>query len=101
MLTMVKRLPVDSNTHGGQLRLARLNAGLSLRDIGTYDAGYLSRVERNFLPVTPGILAAYEQATTCKITLSEAVTKTVVPCIFLQSDEDDPSRQTWVRVEPS
>ena len=28
-------------------------------------------------------------------------TETVVPCIFPQPDEDEPGRQTWVRVEPS
>jgi hypothetical protein len=31
----------------------------------------------------------------------EMITDTVVPCIFPQQDDDDPTRRTWVRVEPS
>ena len=29
------------------------------------------------------------------------ITDTVIPCIFPQPDDDQPGRQTWVRVEPS
>jgi hypothetical protein len=98
---MGKMLPVDSNTDGGHLRLARQMADLTLADIGEYDTGYLSRVERNFLPVTPGILAAYERATGRAITLPRPITTAVVPCIFPQADSESQGRQTWVRVEPS
>lgn len=31
----------------------------------------------------------------------QMLTNTVVPCIFPQPDDDEPTRRTWVRVEPS
>jgi len=53
---------IDPSTNWGKLRAARKAAKKSLADIGGYNVGYLSRVERNFLPVSTGVLASYEEA---------------------------------------
>lgn len=53
---------IDPSTNGGKMRAARKAAKKSLADIGGYNVGYLSRVERNFLPVSTGVLASYEEA---------------------------------------
>ena len=60
-MSQKNRKDVDPESTGGKLRLAREEKGLNIRQLG-YDHGYISRIERNFLPITSTVLAAYEKA---------------------------------------
>lgn len=56
---------------GGQLREARLEAGVGLDQLARLTGltkGHLSRVERNLRPVTPSIALAYERALGVRMT---------------------------------
>jgi transcriptional regulator with XRE-family HTH domain len=65
---------IDPSTDGGKLRAARKAAKKSLAEIGGYNVGYLSRVERNFLPVSTGVLARYEEAVGHRIDVTPEAT---------------------------
>jgi transcriptional regulator with XRE-family HTH domain len=65
---------IDPSTNGGKLRAARKAAKKSLAEIGGYNVGYLSRVERNFLPVSTGVLASYEEAVGHRIDVTPEAT---------------------------
>jgi transcriptional regulator with XRE-family HTH domain len=67
---------IDPSTNGGKLRSARKAAKKSLADIGGYNVGYLSRVERNFLPLSTGVLASYEEAVGHSIDVTPEATAT-------------------------